>query len=69
MKTLEFTATNKARLSIPFEKITGMTEVINSNPSYGNCYISTGAESEDSENGWYVEETYDEVVSKYEFFV
>lgn len=65
MKTLEFTATNNAKVSIPVKRITGFTEVIGK-PKYGNCFIATGADGADGgENGWYVIDGYEAVKSKY----
>ena len=65
MKTLEFTATNHAKVSIPVKKITGFTEVIEK-PAYGNCFIATGSDDADGgENGWYVIDSYEDVKAKY----
>lgn len=58
-----FLGTNKAKIAIPLNKITGITEVLN-NPNYGNCFIATGADDpEGGENGWYVQNEFSAVVA------
>ena len=62
-KILELTATTGQRISIVVDKITGIIEVNkDAAPSYGKCFIATGADNADGgENGWYVSEVYDTV--------
>lgn len=58
-KQLEFTSKTGHRIGIPEDKITGFCEC---DKSYGNCFIATGVDGVDgTENGWYVNESFDEV--------
>jgi hypothetical protein len=63
MLLLEFTAPNTGwPICIPVSAITGFTP---SSSSHGKTFIATGADAADGgENGWYVQETYDEVKDK-----
>lgn len=60
MKLLESESMH-GKVSIPVDKITGICEPYGS--KY-NCYVATGAESEDEENGWYLTESYESVKEK-----
>ena len=60
MDLVEFTNMHAKRVSIPVNKITGITETMHS--SYGRTFVATGADGEDGgENGWYVSQSYEEV--------
>jgi hypothetical protein len=59
MKMILLTSINNAKVYIPLDKITGFVEA--SNVKDCKSYIATGAEGEDTENGWYVKESIREI--------
>ena len=62
MKLVYFKLNDKSSVAIVKDKITGVTPVRKEYQlSLGSCFISTGADSEDGENGFYVFEKFADV--------
>lgn len=57
MKLVEFTGYEKRPVAIPVDKITGIIQ----NGNSLNTFICTGASGSDSDNGWIVMESYQQV--------